>query len=225
VPLGELLALDKGERVVALVSVAADAPTLALGTAQGVVKRVVSGEAPANRDSWEVVALKDGDEVVGAAHVADDDELVFVASDASLLHYPASAVRPQGRPAGGMAGINLAAGAKVVHFGALTAADAAAEEDGPVVVTIAGSSTALPGTQSGSAKVTPFVRYPGKGRATGGVRAHRFLKGEDALILAWVGAAPGRATGSAGQPVELPEPDDRRDGSGALLAAPAVAIG
>lgn len=226
-PLSELLALDKGERVVGLVSVAADAPTLALGTAHGIVKRVTSAEAPANRDSWEVVSLKDGDEVVGCASVEDADELVFIASDAALLHYPAAAVRPQGRPAGGMSGIKLAAGHRVVHFGALPPQDPAAEEadGGPVVVTVAGSSTALPGTQAGTAKVTPFSRYPGKGRATGGVRAHRFLKGEDALILAWAGPSPARATGSAGQAVELPEPDDRRDGSGVPLSAPPLAIG
>ncbi len=225
-PLSELLALDKGERVVGLVPVGADAPTLALGTAQGVVKRVTPGEAPANRDSWDVIALKDGDEVVGCATVDEADELVFIASDAALLHYPASAVRPQGRPAGGMAGMKLAPGHRVVHFGALPAQDAAdGGDDGPVVVTVAGSSTALPGTQAGSAKVTPFSRYPGKGRATGGVRAHRFLKGEDALFLAWVGPAPARATGSAGQPVDLPELDDRRDGSGQPLSAPPLAIG
>ncbi len=56
-----------------------------------------------------------------------------------------------------------------------------------VVVTIAGSSNALPGTEAGSVKVTPFAEYPGKGRATGGVRCHRFLKGEDALVFAWAG--------------------------------------
>ena len=50
-------------------------------------------------------------------------------------------------------------------------------------MTVAGASGALPGTQAGSAKVTPFEAYPGKGRATGGVRAHRFLRNEDALLL------------------------------------------
>ena len=58
-----------------------------------------------------------------------------------------------------------------------------------MVVTASGSSTALPGTEPGAVKVTPFVEYPGKGRATGGVRCHRFLKGEDALVFAWAGRA------------------------------------
>ena len=64
-----------------------------------------------------------------------------------------------------------------------------------------------------SMKITPFSAYPAKGRATGGVRAHRFLKGEHRLYLAWVGPRPIGAT-DTGEPVDLPEPDNRRDGSG-----------
>src|SRR4029453_3929486 len=107
-------------------------------------------------------------------------DLVFVTQQAQLLRFPASSVRPQGRTAGGMAGIKLAANDLVLHFGAVRADDPAA-----VVVTIAGSNGALPGTAPGTAKVTAFDEYPSKGRATGGVRVHRFLKGEDTLLLAW----------------------------------------
>ncbi len=220
VPVTEILDLEPGERVLALASLAPDAPTLALGTAAGTVKRVVSEDLPRG-DAWDVIELTDGDEVVGAVPVGDDAELVFLTSDAQLLHFAASAVRPQRRRAGGMAGVKLAAGARVVYFGALTpqaASDA-------VVVTVAGSADALPGTQAGTAKVSPFEAYPGKGRATGGVRAHRFLRGEDALILGWVGPAPARASGSGGQAIDLPELDPRRDMSGRPLAAPLHTIG
>ncbi len=220
VPVGEVVQLERGERVVALASLDPEAPPLALGTAQGTVKRVAPGDVPGNRDSWEVIGLKDGDEVVGAAPSSDDDELVFVASDASLLHFPASSVRPQGRPAGGMAGIKLGTGVCVVAFAVVPAGQPDA-----LVVTVAGSSSALPGTQAGTAKVTPLAAYPGKGRATGGVRAHRFLKGEDALLLAWVGPAPARAVGSGGQAVTLPDVDQRRDMSGSALPAPVHAVG
>jgi DNA gyrase subunit A len=223
VPAGEVLDLQAGERVLALVGIDAAAPTLALGTASGVVKRVVSEAAPRG-DAWEAIALRDGDEVVGAVAVADEDELVFVTTDAQLLHFGASAVRPQGRKGGGMAGIKVADGERVVWFGAVPPGgdeDASAS----LVVTVAGSSSALPGTQPGSAKVTPFALYPGKGRATGGVRAQRFVRGEDTLLLAWVGAAPARATGSAGQAIDLPAQDPRRDGSGTPLASPVHAVG
>ena len=45
--------------------------------------------------------------------------------------------------------------------------------------------------RAGRVKVTPFAEYPAKGRGTGGVRCHRFLKGEDTLVFAWAGPGPG----------------------------------
>jgi DNA gyrase subunit A len=118
-----------------------------------------------------------------------------------------------------MAGIRLGSGAKVVWFGALDGARAS------LVVTIAGSSTALPGTQTGAAKVADYADFPAKGRATGGVRAHRFLKGEDVLLLAWAGPVPMRASGLTGKPVELNVEPGRRDGSGVPIANPIAALG
>ncbi|WP_084037852.1 DNA topoisomerase (ATP-hydrolyzing) subunit A [Demequina sp. NBRC 110053] len=218
-PIGELVMLDKGEDAVALVPLDGEDP-LAIGTAHGVVKRVKPEPAP-SRDAWDVIALKEGDRVIGAAPAPDGAELVFVSDQAALLHFEAtqSSARPQGRTGGGIAGIKLPDGVLAVFFGVVGAAADA------VVVTIAGSSSALAGTVPGSAKVTPFAEYPSKGRATGGVRAHRFLKGEDALMLAWVGAAPARAVSAAGQAVELPTEHGRRDGSGTALAAPVGGIG
>lgn len=215
----ELVPLAPGERVLALASLSPDAAPLALATAAGVVKRVNPGDVPGNKDVWEVVSLKAGDTVVGAGHASDGAELVLISSDASLLHFGADLVRPQGRSGGGIAGMKLAADARVVGFGVVPAG-----LEGQVA-TVAGSSGALPGTEAGTVKVSPLEVFPGKGRATGGVAAHRFLKGEDTLILAWAGPAPARATGSGGQPIELPEPDPRRAMSGVALPAPVHAIG
>ncbi|UFU04810.1 DNA gyrase/topoisomerase IV subunit A [Ruania halotolerans] len=219
VPVSEVLMLEPGERVVGLARLDDDAVPLTLGTRSGQVKRVTP-DYP-RKEVWDVISLKDGDEVVGAADAADEDELVFVSSEGQLLHFPAALVRPQGRGAGGMAGIKLGGGAVVVSFTALPAG----RTDEAVVVTVSGSSTALPGTVPGSAKVTPFALFPGKGRATGGVRAHRFLRGEDSLVLAAVGPDPIRAVGSAGQPVDLPELDERRDGSGRPLDVSIAGLG
>jgi DNA gyrase subunit A len=220
-PVGEFLILDPGERALALTTFDPETPGLALGTAQGVVKRV-NPEYLSNRDEWEVIALKDGDSVVGAVQLASGDEtLCFITDDAQLLHFGAGNVRPQGRSGGGVAGIKLAASAAATWFGAL-ASGAGSPEDA-VVVTISGASSALPGTEAGSVKVTPFSEYPGKGRATGGVRCHRFLKGEDTLVFAWAGPAPALAAAASGAPVDLPEPVGRRDGSGTPGSQPVVA--
>ncbi len=218
-PLSEVLSLDPRERALALTGLRTDGPGLALGTRQGVVKRV-NPEVLSNRDEWDVIGLKDDDEVVGATDLATGSEtLCFITSDAQLLHFGADGVRPQGRAGGGMAGVRVAAGERVVWFGAI---DLAAG-DGAVVVTASGSSTARPGTEPGALKVTPFAEYPGKGRATGGVRCHRFLKGEDTLVLAWAGTAPARAAAASGAPVDLPEATGRRDGSGTPGTQPIAA--
>ena len=57
------------------------------------------------------------------------------------------------------------------------------------------------------------------------MRAHRFLKGQDALSLAWVGPGPARALAVDGSVRALPEGGGRRDGSGQALEAPVQAIG
>ncbi|QLE74344.1 DNA topoisomerase IV subunit A [Streptomyces rectiverticillatus] len=217
-PVPEFLSLADGETVVCLTTLDESSPGLAIGTEQGVVKRVVP-DYPANKDELEVISLKDGDRIVGAAELqTGEEDLVFITDDAQLLRYPASQVRPQGRPAGGMAGVKLSPDAKVISF---TAIDPAADA---VVFTQAGTRGTLLGASEGTAKLTPFDQYPRKGRATGGVRCQRFLKGEDCLVMAWAGAAPARAADAKGAPVELPEADPRRDGSGTPLAKPVKAL-
>ena len=217
-PLAAFVDLPKGEQPLMLVSLSLDSPGLAVGTAQGVVKRVTA-DYPGNKDDWEVIALKEGDHLVGAVELrTGDEDLVFITSDAQLLHFSASSVRAQGRTAGGMAGIKLASGARAIFFAAV---DPRATN---LVVTSSGSSGALPGTEPGSLKVTPYAEYPAKGRATGGVRCHRFLRGEDTLILGWVGSSPARAAAANGVALELPEATGRRDGSGLPATVPITAI-
>ncbi|HUD40020.1 MAG TPA: DNA topoisomerase IV subunit A [Streptosporangiaceae bacterium] len=233
-PVSEFVATDRGETVVAIVAADAAGAGLAIGTAQGIVKRVTP-DYPQNSTEFEVIALKDGDRVTGAVQLdSEDQDLAFITSDGQLLRFGASSVRPQGRAAAGMAGIRLAPRASVIWFGAVqpddgpvqagsAAAGSAATE--PVVVTVAGSAGALPGTMAASVKVTPYREYPPKGRATGGVRCHRFLKGEDVLVLAWAGPGPARAATAAGTPVPLPAPLGRRDGSGERVRDPIAAVG
>ncbi len=206
-PLAAYVDLPAGEEPLTLTSLAADSPGIALGTAHGVVKRVTT-DYP-GRPEFELVSLRDGDEVVGAVELrTGDEDLVFITSDAQLLRFGAGSVRPQGRAAGGMAGIKLTSGARVAFFGAVPqGADA-------VVVTSSGASGALPGTEPGSIKATPYAEYPPKGRATGGVRCHRFLKGHDCLVLAWAGPTPARAAAANGVALAIPEATGKRDGSG-----------
>ncbi len=214
----ELIDLEKGERILALTTLTDATFGWAFGTRRGVVKR--TNPELLSKDAWELIRLDDGDEVVGAVELADDSgSLCFISSDAQLLHFPAASVRAQGRSGGGMAGIKLAAKQSVVFFGHVPDGDA-------TVVTVSGSGSGLPGTEAGLAKVTPFSEYPAKGRATGGVRAHRFLKGETVLLSAFVGADPVIGAAPSGAAIEFSSVHDgRRDGSGTPLTQPLGGLG
>ena len=210
------LGLDKKVEALGLFPLGEGAPTIALGTAQGTIKRVDLSAIP-ERPHVEIISLKDGDTLVGAGVAADTHWLCFVTDDAQLLRFPAEQVRPQGPAAGGMAGISVSEGCRVVAFGV-------AADDNALVTTISTSSQALSGVGEQRAKTTPLSQFPPKGRATKGVRAHSFLKGEDNLVVAAI-TTDALAVTPGGRTVELPEVSDKRDGSGQPISQNVGKIG
>jgi len=217
VNLMEFLGFDRGHpAIVAIFPLGDGAPTIALGTWRGTVKRV-DLSALAAKPHQPLISLKGDDRVVGAGVAADESWLCFVTDHAQLLRFPAQQVRPQGGAAGGMAGITLPDTARVVSFH--TASDESWQ-----VVTVSGSSQALVGVEAGRAKISTLSEFPAKGRGTSGVRAHAFLKGEDTITMAGIFDLP-RALGPTGKPVALPEGGSKRDASGQLLPGPIGSLG
>jgi DNA gyrase subunit A len=196
--------LDQGETVLCLAT--GHSEVVALGTAQGLVKRVDLSATPL-KSGQNIITLQPGDALVGAHPAGDRSWLTFITSDAQLLRFEASAVRPQGPAASGMTGLKLADGSRVICFSAVTTPEEAR------VVTVSASLDTLVGSGAQRVKVTAFDDFPAKGRATQGVRAHAFLKGEDILTAAWAGTAP-RASALDGKAVELPADLTKRDASG-----------
>ncbi|MEL0249357.1 MAG: DNA gyrase subunit A, partial [Actinomycetota bacterium] len=225
-PLGAFVDLEPHERVVGLAPVDGTA-TVALGTRGGVVKRVTVPEPSARTRSASIIALDDGDLVVGATFtpeaMAENARLAFVTSEGNVLTFPAASVRVQGAGASGMAGISMPSDARAVFFGAVAGASDGGHQ--AMVVTLAGSSSALPGTELGSVKISPLSIFPDKGRATKGVRCHKLRASEDEIALAWVGPGPVRGATAAGKPVTLPAPTDKRDATGTPPSAPVAAFG
>ncbi|GGH56714.1 DNA gyrase/topoisomerase IV subunit A [Rothia aerolata] len=210
----DVLNLNRGETLVGLAPIN---EIIALATSAGVVKRV-NPDYPLNADDWEVIKLKPKDQVVAVAACPSNDlNLTFVTEQAKLLTFDAGKVRPQGRTGGGIAGIKLAKDDRMISFG-VTAPGANA-----VVVTVTDGSADEDAATS--AKVTPLSDFPAKGRATGGVRSHRFLTGEKKLALAFVGVGPAKAATAAGVARALPMEFGARDGSGVPMNQAIAAIG
>jgi DNA gyrase subunit A len=205
----EFFGLTATETLVGLIELV-DSNEIALATAQGTVKRVLA-DYPA-KEQFDLITLKEGDQVVSAQLANSAKEYVIVTSDAQVLRFSADAVRAQGRAASGVAGINLSDGSKVIAFASI------ANPAEAFVVTAANSSAALAGTDAGSIKLSSLEEFPAKGRATGGVRGQKLLRNEDQLYFAAITNEIPAASATDGKPLELPEPA-KRDASGSAASA------
>lgn len=203
-------ALPAGEKVITLTPVALEAGKtggIAMGTKRGVVK-LQPVNWPKTQDEFSILALADGDEIIGARWVEDVDttNYVFVSSDSSLLVFKASTVRGQNAlTSAGMAGIKLAEGAEAIEFSVVTDA----ELDKALVVTHSGTT----------GKASKLSLFNSKGRATSGMRAQKFNKGEEILAYASVSVNPVLVSAS-GSDIPVPAIDPRRDGSGKPFELP-----
>jgi DNA gyrase subunit A len=212
----EFLGLPKTIKLVGVFELT-DKTVIAIGTQSGVVKRLSPDFL--EKTEFEVISLKSGDSIVGAEVSAEKDTLVFVTDDAQLLRFEASSVRPQGRGAAGMAGIKLSEGAKAIYFTSIKVTK------DTQVLTAANNSESLGAVDAGSAKITEMSEFPAKGRATGGVRAQKFIRDENQLYFAYVGNSPILGSASSGKPLETPEYLGKRDASGTPLSATIVSAG
>ena len=212
----EFLGLAKNVRVLGAFELT-ESTTIAIGTQQGNVKRITGDWAP--KAEFDIISLKPGDQLVGAELSSDKDELIFVTDDAQLLRFNAETVRPQGRGASGMAGIKLADGAKTIYFTSISPSKTTQ------VLTAANNSDSLGAVDSGSAKISLLTEFPAKGRATGGVRAQKFIRDENQLYFAYIGNSPLLAASSSGKPLEVESSLAKRDASGTPLSATIISAG
>ncbi len=145
---------------------------LLLATAQGKVKRVALADlfAAAATDPV-VIGLDDEDELVWAGFSPGGHEFLLVTADGQAIRFPEDEVRPMGLPAGGIAGIKLAAKSRVVA--------------GSVVRAQEGAAVALI-TAAGYAKQTPLADFPIQGRNGQGVVAAKLSTKSGEVV----GAAP-----------------------------------
>lgn len=194
--------LPKGENVIAVTPTdLAEGQTggVAMGTRKGVVK-ITAPQWPMRSDDFSIINLDADDEILAARWVDDvkSADIVFVSSDSSLLTFSAEKVRPQGLSGAGMAGVKLAPEQSAIAFSVVLA-----DEKAKTMVTTYTGQTI---------KTSAYSEFPAKGRATGGVRSHKFLRGESSLRLAAVSVG-GLLYASDGKEVPLPKPS-KRDASG-----------
>ena len=113
-PVVNLLNLDKNEKVKAIINYSADeqkqgeAQYLIFATKDGLVKRVEISEFDSIRQNGKIaISLREGDELVAVKKTNGDDEIIIGASNGKAVRFNENTVRPMGRNASGVKGIDL----------------------------------------------------------------------------------------------------------------------
>jgi DNA gyrase subunit A len=222
----ELITLKDNDRVIGAAYLTGDDAELVFITSDAQLLRFTAGSVrPQGRPAAGMTGIR----------LADGASAIWFGAIGPAV---TRSIRPAlpASPPNGRAGNHEAAMAAMADLRSELTGEPASEEAGgawansteaasAVVVTVAGRGDALPGTGGASVKVTPFAEYPPKGRATGGVRCQRFLKGEDGLAMAWIGPAPVVGITEGGIVVDLSGMTGKRDGSGNAVTRQLAYVG
>ncbi|MFG2101507.1 DNA gyrase subunit A [Micromonospora echinaurantiaca] len=169
-----LLAFQPDEQIAQIIEIPnyQVAPYLVLATKNGLVKKTRLEEFDSNRSGGIIaINLRDEDELVGAALVSSEDDLLLVSKNAQAIRFNATdeALRPMGRATSGVIGMRFA------------------EDDVLLAMEVVRPGMdVLVATNGGYAKRTPIEEYPVQGRGGKGVLTAKITERRGGLVGAVV---------------------------------------
>ena len=171
-PIGDMFPLIDGEKITVILPIKGyqDDQYVFMATSLGTVKKTRLSDFSNPRKAGIIaVDLNENDFLVGAA-ITDGKHDVMLFSDAGkAVRFDENDVRPMGRTARGVRGMNLGAEQQVI---AMLVAPAEASEGAPAAEdAVAAPSSVLTATENGYGKRTPIAEYTRHGRSTKGMIA------------------------------------------------------
>jgi DNA gyrase subunit A len=168
-PLINIIYLEQDERVTAVVATdGSDQEFLVLATEQGEVKKTALSEfAVVRRNGLITMDLEPGDALVAAQLACSNDHAVLVTATGQALRFPVRQLRSASRQSGGVRGVRLAKGDRVVGM-------EIARPDQELLVV----------SSKGYGKRTTFEEYPMQGRGGQGVRTFTVNEKRGQLVAA-----------------------------------------
>ncbi|GAA2844414.1 DNA gyrase subunit A [Actinoplanes cyaneus] len=169
-----LLAFQPDEQIAQVIQIPnyQVAPYLVLATKNGLVKKTRLDEFDSNRSGGIIaINLREDDELVGAALVAPEDDLLLVSKHAQAIRFNATdeALRPMGRATSGVIGMRFGDNDELLAMEVV-------RDDMDVLVA----------TNGGYAKRTPIEEYPVQGRGGKGVLTAKITERRGGLVGALV---------------------------------------
>ena len=117
IPVINLINIEKDEKVMSIISVDEylEDRYLFFVTEEGIVKRTSITEYESIRQTGKIaITLKEGDSLLGVKEVTEDTIVGIASSNGKMVNFVASEVRPMGRTASGVKGIDLSDGSIAV---------------------------------------------------------------------------------------------------------------
>ena len=166
------------------------APYLVLATKRGVVKKTSLQEYDNGRSSGLIaINLRPDDELISAALVSADDDLLLVSRLAQSIRFHADdeALRPMGRATSGVFGMRLGDGDELLAMQVAGAAEAVESLDSDDAdAPPPGSRALMVVTDGGFGKRTRLSEYRPQGRGGSGVLTARIEQRRGSLVAALV---------------------------------------
>lgn len=109
-PIINCIPLQPNETITAIIPLKefSDEQSLLLATRTGTVKKTLLEEYNSSKSNGLIaITLQEGDELIGAKLVKEDDEVIMGTSEGMAIRFPSSDVRLMGRTAQGVKGISL----------------------------------------------------------------------------------------------------------------------
>jgi DNA gyrase subunit A len=153
-PIVNLLPLEEGERINAVLPTREfeEGKYVFMVTASGIVKKTSLAHFSRPRPSGIIALdLREGDQLVGVDLTDGEREIMLFSSGGKVIRFSERDVRPMGRTAYGVKGMELSSEHKVI------------------ALIIAGSGTILTATELGYGKRTPIAEYRLQGRGGRGI--------------------------------------------------------
>jgi len=148
------------------------AQNLVIATRGGMAKKTRLSDYDTNRTGGIIaINLREGDELVSARLVSDDDDVMIVSRKGMSVRFTAddATLRPMGRSTAGVIGMRFRDGDSVLAMDVV--------REGADMVTV---------TDGGYAKRTPVTEWASKGRGNLGVRAMKLVEQRGSLVGALI---------------------------------------
>ena len=174
-----ILAFQPDERIAQVIALRdyAAAPYLVLATRKGLVKKTALSEYDNGRSNGLIaINLREDDELIGAALISDQDDLLLVSRQANSIRFSATneALRPMGRATSGVIGMGLRPGDELL---AMQVAPAGGDEETTALLVV---------SDGGFGKRTALKEYRTQKRGGYGVLTAKMPEGRGQLVGALI---------------------------------------